>query len=231
MKKILIFLFLICAPSFASNRLHVKALDDFKSAEPKKYFSMEVIEDGQIDDIVIIRGDILNCEVKKITDPTRAKRDAKIFFKVYSLRDNKGEHQFSPSYIGKYSKSAITKEEIKKTDPKKVAKKTAGVVGGFFVKGFSYGVSFVDGAVNNKENNRLKSGAKQMYQDSVFSYVEFGKDVEIKKGDEFYLFVKKDKDAIKELSEDIEDEKDSSKEETTAPLPVEEAPQPEENEN
>ena len=85
-------------------------------------------------------------------------------------------------------------EEIKKIPPKKIVKKTASTVGSFFVKGFSYGVSFVDGFSENKEDNRLKSGAKQVYDDSFLSYIEYGSEVEIKEGDEFYLVISKKKD-------------------------------------
>ena len=82
-------------------------------------------------------------------------------------------------------------EEIKKTPPKTIVKKTASTVGNFFVKGFSYGVSFVDGVKENKEDNRLKSGVKQVYDDSFLSLVEYGEEIEIKEGQEFYFVVKK----------------------------------------
>lgn len=198
MKKILaLFLFVFLALSsfaLAKDNIKVTALSDYDSSSPKENFKAKLAEDGQIDGIYMIKGDILNCELIEIKDPTRAKRDAKIFFKLISYEDSKGTHYFKDNYAAKYAKTVLSKEEIEKIPPKTMAKKTARTVGNFFVSGFSYAFSFVDGAKENKENNRLKSGAKQAYKDSFFSYVEYGNEVQIKKGDEFYFQVKKYKE-------------------------------------
>ena len=195
MKKIIYFLmFLLMSPVFAADKLHVSAMDNFSSINPSESFQVMLIEDSVLNDVYMIKGDILNCTLKKTTDPTRAKRDAKIYLNVVSYTDKKGTHEFSDKMIGKYAKKILSYEEVKKTPPKTIVKKTAGTVGNFFVKGFSYAVSFVDGFKENKEDNRLKSGAKQVYDDSFLSYVEYGQEVEIKEGDEFYLIVKKVKD-------------------------------------
>ena len=111
-----------------------------------------------------------------------------------SYSDKKGTHKIEPKMIAKYTEKVLSVEEIKKTPPKKIAKKAVSTVGNFFVAGFSYGVSFVDGVKQNKEDNRLKSGVKQVYDDSFLSYVEYGHEVEIKEGQEFYLVVKKAKE-------------------------------------
>lgn len=201
MKKIIkffiVFIFsniLLINPSFASNKLHVRALEDFSSLNPNKYFSVEVINDGEIGDLKILKGDVINCTLEKIKNPTRAKQDAKIFLKLNNYEDKLGIHQFPTPLKAKYSKSAVNKEEIKKIPPKKVVIKTASTVGSHFIPGLSYGVSFVDGFVENEENNRLKSAVKQVYDDSFISLVEKGSQVEIEAGDEFYLVVKKAKD-------------------------------------
>ena len=65
--------------------------------------------------------------------------------------------------------------------------------GDFFVTGVSYGVSFVDGVITNNEENRLKSGVKQVYDDSFISLIELGDEIVIKKGDIFYLILKEEK--------------------------------------
>lgn len=140
--------------------------------------------------IFMIKGDIINCSTLKVTDPKRAKRNAKIFFSLDSYVDSKGIHNFKRNLTGKYAKTVISKDNIKDIDAKKAAKSTAGMVGNHFIPGVSYGISFVDGVVENQEGNRLKSGAKQVYKDSFLSYVEYGEEIEIKEGDEFYLIVK-----------------------------------------
>ncbi len=191
MKKLfLLFCAMLLSPVFASDKLHIRALEDFSSLEPKETFSAELIEDGQIDGLFVLKGDKLNCKLLKVTDPTRAKRDAKIFFQIVSYTDSKGEHELYPEVMAKYAKTVINKEEIKKTPKRKYVTKAAGTVGSFFVKGFSYGVSFVDGVAQNEEGNRLKSGAKRVYDDSFLSLIEEGQEIEIKEGDEFYFIVK-----------------------------------------
>lgn len=191
MKKLLLLLYiLLMAPVFASDKLHVRALEDFSSTEPKETFSAELIEDGQIDGVFMLTGDKINLSLDKVKDPTRAKIDAKVFFRVDSYEDKLGEHKLNRPAVAKYAKTVINKEEIKKAPKRKYVTKAAGTVGSFFVKGFSYGVSFVDGVAQNQEGNRLKSGVKQVYDDSFLSLVEEGNEVEIKEGDEFYFIVK-----------------------------------------
>ncbi len=196
MKKLLL-LFLVlfisnCA--FASDKVHVKALNEFDSINPCEEFNVEVIEEAQVDDLQLIKGDIINCVLKKVTDPKRAKQDAKIFLHVIGYQDKIGTHKFLSPLKAKYAKTVINKEEIKKIPPKKIAKKAISTASGFIVKGGSYAVSFVDGFAQNQEDNRFKSGAKQVYDDSFLSLVKYGSEVNINVGDEFYLIITKDKE-------------------------------------
>lgn len=196
MKKIIISL--ICALMFsgayAADKVHVRAISEFSTINPSSNFQIEVIEDSEIDNISVVRGDIINCTLEKVTDPKRAKQNAKIYLNVVSYTDKLGEHYFSTPLRAKYAKTVINKEEIQKIPPKQVAKKTASTVGNFFVKGISYGISFVDGFSENKEDNRLKSGVKQVYDDSFLSLVERGSEVTISPDDEFYLVISKRKE-------------------------------------
>ena len=195
MKKIIYFLvFIIMSPVFAADKLHVSAMNDFSSINPTQNFQVMLVEDGVLNGVYMLRGDILNCTLNKTTNPTRAKRDAKIYFNVISYSDKKGTHQIEPKMIAKYAEKVLSVEEVKKTPPKKIAKKAVSTVGNLFVTGFSYGVSFVNGVKENKEDNRLKSGVKQVYDDSFLSYVEYGHEVQIKEGQEFYFIVKKAKE-------------------------------------
>lgn len=49
------------------------------------------------------------------------------------------------------------------------------------------GVAAVKGAVQNEEENRIKSSAVSVYEASPFSYVEKGEDLDIKFSQSFYL--------------------------------------------
>ena len=186
MKKIFLFLF-IClftaSPSFASDKIHVKALSEFNSVKPQQNFKVEVIESGNIENIQMIEGDIINCTLEKVTDPKRAKRDAKIYLHVVNYQDKLGTHEFNSPYSAKYAKTIVNVQEVKKIPPRKIAKKAISTASGFFIKGGSYAVSFADGFVQNQEDNRLKSGVKEVYDDSFLSLVEKGNEVNINIGD------------------------------------------------
>ena len=191
MKKFLLTLALLLSLNvFASDKIHLKALVDFNSSTPSETFSAEVLKTSVMGDIVLLEGDKINCTLLKIKDAKRAKIDAKAYFQIASYENSRGIHEVTQNLTAKYTKKVLNKEEIKNIPPEKIVKTTASVVGGAFVEGFSYGVSFVDGVVSNKEGNRLKSGAKQLYDDSFLSYVERGDEIDIKIGDIFYFIIK-----------------------------------------
>ena len=181
-------------PAFAADKFHVEALEDFSSENPSNFFKAKLIEDTTLEESYMIKGDIINCELKEVTDPTRAKRNARIYFKLLCYEDKMGTHEFNSVYVAKYAKTILSKEEIEKIPPKQVAKKTIRLAGNFVAAGFSTVFSFFDGVHYNKEGNRFKSGVKQAYDDSLFSYIGYGQEVEIKTGDEFYLIVKRIQD-------------------------------------
>lgn len=206
MKKLLITLLLLSLPVFASDKLKVRSLQSFNTVTPDETFKVEVIEDGEMDSIMIFKGDIINCVLDKVVDPSRAKRDAKIYLKVDSYDDRLGNHKVEKNLVAKYADSVIGKDTVKKIPSKNNAKKAAGFIGDHFFKGVSYGISFVDGAIENKDGNRLKSGAKQVYEDSFLSMVEYGKDIVIEKGDEFYLVISPKKKSLFDDENDNENE-------------------------
>lgn len=191
MKKILLILTLFLSLSaYCADKLHVKSLQDFSSQNPSENFYVELLEDGKIEDIFLSKGDKINCSLFKIKDPKRAKIDAKIYFKIESYENSKGLHEIQKEFIAKYAQKVLNKESIKQVPKKKIAKTALSVAGGAVVEGANYIVSFTDGLITNQEGNRLKSGAKQLYDDSFLSYIEKGGEIEIKVDDEFYFIVK-----------------------------------------
>ena len=68
------------------------------------------------------------------------------------------------------------------------------MVGSYFVKGLSIGVSFVEGFAKNEKDNRFKSGVANAYEESPISLVEKGDELEIKTGDDFYFVFKTEED-------------------------------------
>jgi hypothetical protein len=191
MKKILLILMiLLSCVAFASDKLYVRALEDFSSKNPSEFFNVELLEDSYLDAKFLPEGGKLTCKLLDIKDAKRAKIDARIYFKLVSYEYKEQVYNFRKEFSLKYAKRVLNKKEIKKISPKKVAKTTASLVGGAVVEGFSYGVSLVDGIITNKEGNRIKSGVKQVYDDSFLSFVEYGDDVEIKICDVFYFIIK-----------------------------------------
>ncbi len=191
LKKIILFLFIyVTLPVFASENIHVEALQDFSSLKPAHTFKVKVLKPIHTDFYSFLEGDTLTCTLYKTTDPTRGKRDAQIYFMLSSYADESGAHPIEHKILARYSKNVLNVEAIKSIPPKTAVKKTAGVIGNHFLAGVSYGISFVDGVATNSDGNRLKSGAKQVYDDSFLSLVEKGEEVVIEKGDTFYLVTK-----------------------------------------
>ena len=190
MKKLLLIIILITSSVFASDKIKVEALEDFNSVIPSENFKAKLYEDAKAKNLFLIKGDIIFCHLEKTKKPTRAKQDAKIYFKITSYQDKLGLHTLKTPLNAKYAKKILSKEELKKIPPKNIAKKVGGTVGDFFTTGVSYGISFVDGIITNNEENRLKSGIKQVYDDSFVSLIEYGNEIVIKKGDIFYFIIK-----------------------------------------
>ena len=192
MKKLFLFLTLMLTISAnASQKLYLEALEDFNSLNPKETFSAMVIEDNEIEGINLSSGNKINCVFQEKKEAKRAKIDAKIYFKLESYENNEGIHKLPQNLNAKYAKNVLNKETIKRNvTPKKAVKTAVSVAGGAIVEGGKYIVSFADGVITNEEGSRLKSGAKQVYDDSFLSLVKYGEEIDIKIGDKFYFVIK-----------------------------------------
>ena len=131
-----------------------------------------------------------------VKQPKRAKRNASFKFQpltyTYNGRTQKIE---DPEFIAKYA-------EYKELNKAQLATSAATTAGGmiFHIPLLSEGVSFIKGLWKNPENNRLKSGALQVYKDSPLSYIEEGKDVYITRDTMFVLKFKSSKEDIYSFS-------------------------------
>ena len=194
MKKILLTiltLFITITMSNAeTNKIHVTTVGEFDTSNPSQKIDVRVLENGQLGYYFLKEGDIIHCDVTKVTDPKRGKRSAS--FKVCPISYTSGGEttEINERFEGKYAARIISKEELKNIDKKKVGKKAVVTVGGFFVKGATQAVSLAEGMIKNEEGNRLESGVKQVYKDSPLSYVEKGKELELNSDDAFYLIFK-----------------------------------------
>ncbi len=197
MKRLFIYVFVIIMslslPANAAQKVKVSALTPFNSLNPAPSMKVITLERAEFNNgIVFENGTVIYGDIIEVKQPKRAKRGATFKFKPTSYMYNGQTYTVKdPDFIAKYA-------EYKELNKLELATSAAATAGGFIfhVPLLSESVSFVKGVVKNPEDNRFKSGAKQVYKDSIFSYVEEGKDIDIKENTMFILKFK---------SSDIED--------------------------
>lgn len=202
-----VLLFSITSANASSDKVHVSALESFSTIHPSSKIDVKVIADSNIGKYELKTGDVIHCNVVKVTDPKRGKRAASFAVCPISYTSNEHTVRIEDNFYGKYASKIISKEELKNVDAKQVGKKAARSVGNYFVKGIAPVASLAEGMIKNEEGNRLESGVKQVYKDSPLSYAEKGKQVELEPGEQFYLIFKPSKsknteDIIEEATED-----------------------------
>ncbi|MEI3267965.1 MAG: hypothetical protein V8R70_02190 [Candidatus Gastranaerophilaceae bacterium] len=197
MKKLILLLSCILlqvSAAYAASQLHVVAMDEFKTDKPSKNISVRVLEPSELGRYQIGTNAVLNCQVLRIVDPKRGKRNATFFVKPVSYTDGAEKVSIEEEMYGKYSKFVLSKEELKKIPPFKVMKNAALMVGNYFIKGISIAYHFGEGFVKNEKENRFKSGVTNAYEESPLSYIGEGEQLDIKVGDDFYLVFKTEED-------------------------------------
>ena len=196
MKKILLTLICLSQISacFAADYLKVTAMEDFSTDSPKDTFNVRLREEGTLGKYELPTKSILHCQVLHVVDPKRGKRNAVFFVKPLTYTQGNQTLKIQEEMYGKYTTVVLSKEEIKKLPYGKMIKNGALMVGSYFVKGLSIGVAFVEGVAKNEQDNRLKSGVTNAYEESPISLVEKGKQLDIKTGDDFYFVFKTEED-------------------------------------
>lgn len=194
-----VFCVLFMQPAFAAEVLKVESLSSFSTSKPPEFISLKTMSSVALDEnITIPEGVIVKGRLTEVKRPKRLKRNASFSVIPVSYVDvNGNEVEIPVEYIGKFS----PKFEIDKMD---VAKSAALTVGNHFVKGISMGYHAVEGAVKNEEGNRFKSSAVSVYENSPFSYIEKGSELEIREHDLFSLRFKEAEGEDEENAETIE---------------------------
>lgn len=216
MKKSLIFLFVLmlsfAMPANAAQKVKVTALTPFNSLNPADKMKVLTLERVEFNNgIVFEDGTVVYGDIIEVKQPKRAKLNASFKFKPTSYMYNGKTYTVNdPNFIAKY----VQYKELNKVEMATSAAATAGGII-FHIPLLSEGVSFVKGAIKNPDDNRFKSGAKQVYKDSIFSYVEEGKDVDIKENTMFILKFKSSD--IEDLDEESNDEISNQKKSEDAP--------------
>ncbi len=204
---LLFILFFITTPAFAVS-VKVSAMQEFTTVQPAETLKVMTLEPVEFKNgLLFPEGTIIKGEIFDVKQPKRGKLNASFKFKPIYYSYNGQKKELTES--GLTAKYAPYKE-LNKAELATSAVSTAGSMI-FKIPGFSEAISFTKGFIKNPDNNRLKSGAKQIYKDSFFSYIEEGKDVSIKK-DEMFILKFKLKDEPDE--EDEEEAKENNTAET-----------------
>ena len=191
---IAIMMFLSLTAVYAeSDKVHVSVMEEFNTINPSQTIDVRAIEYGTLGRYLIKAGDIIHCNVIKVTNPKRGKRAASFTVIPVSVTSEGVTTEIKEKLYGKYAERIISKEELKNIDAGKVGKKAAITVGNHFIKGVAPVASLAEGMIKNEEGNRLESGVVQVYKDSPLSYVEKGKELELEPGKSFYLIFKPEK--------------------------------------
>ena len=187
MKKFLIFLsVMLLLTSFAEAKsIKVLSLQNYSTENPSDTYKIQILENINDEDIFFQAGTVITGRVIKIQHAERLKRNAYFEFIPTSVAyDGESKSVINPDFTAKvigYTPMSPT------TLVFNVSKKTAG----FFFKGVTQGISFVEGVATASEGERIKSGFVKMYKDSPLSYIEVGSELKVETGDVLLLKFKR----------------------------------------
>lgn len=188
---LLIICFLIqISAAHAAVQMKVIAINEFRTDKPSDSLDVRVVNETLLGKYTLGVNSVLHCKVLKVIDPRRGKRNASFYVQPIYYIENDKTVNIEDEIYGKYSKFVLSKEELKNFPTFKFMKSAALTVGNYFIKGISIAYSFGEGVVKNEQDNRLKSGVVNAYEESPLSYIGEGEQLDIKVGDDFYLVFK-----------------------------------------
>ena len=184
-----IFMFFVtgcnCASVFAnddtSNKTVVESLCNFSFEDESKNVSLKVLKENTFENgITFEEGSVLSAKVTKVIDPKRGKRNGYLIIEPlsYSIPSTGAIKAVDePFWFAKVL-------GYKPFDVKKSAVGAGLAVAGHFVKGIGQFYYFGKGIISPEEGeNRLKSGVKNVYENSPLAYIEEGEEANVEKGD------------------------------------------------
>ena len=176
MKRILFYLyitFFFMLPACA-DIMAVQAVTAISTERPDEIVKVKVLKDCTLADIPLRSGYIIEGKIFCVTEPKRLKRNAGFTFFPMNYIDSDGNKIHIPSlYIGTFK----PKFNPDKGDLALGAALNAG--NKLLFQGLSTGFYAVQGAVQNKEGNFMVSAVSNVYEHSIFSYIEKGTQIEI----------------------------------------------------
>lgn len=172
----------------ATLKVIVKSLEAFSSASPSQTLKLITEKDYPFKNNEILKKNtILTGEVIEIVPPKIGKRDAYFYCKLTSYTD---ASQGSEPVMIDNENAVIKVKPYKEFDMKENSINAGVTVAGLFVDHIAYPINFARGVISPYEDkSRLASGAKKMYDKSVFSYISKGQEMIIRPDDKLMLII------------------------------------------
>jgi len=194
----------------------VDSASTFSTSNPPKIFQIKLNKKMTISNVDLYQNTIVNCEISEVKSPKRLKRDATFtFVPVSYINDNNEVVE-----LNKISKMQYIKTLEAKNAAKSVAKKAAKTVGGRVVPGLGIGLSAIEGAVSAEKGQKTKSAIHNVYEDSPFSLVENGKELNIYEDDVLIVKLTKIKSKNKKSPKKVKNSKQSERQIDASDLPA-----------
>ena len=190
MKKSLLILFsaiLIGIQPVMAKNVKVQSMSNFSTANPSQTLDLKIVDGFITKNGAVVRPNtIIIGDVCNVQQPKRLKRNGTFSYlpKEYIDPETGTHHPIDHLIVGKYSSlSDVSAAKIIET---------GAVVAGDKLIGAYVGpsVALVKGVVQNEEGNRAKSAAVAVYESTPLSYINKGKDLEIKEGQVFVMSFK-----------------------------------------
>ncbi len=165
-----------------SNKVVVESLEDFSFENNDNIVKFKAIEENTFKNGITFEKDSIICaKVTKVIEPKRGKRNGYLIVdpKSYTVPSKGGE---TVEINDEYWVAKVL--GFKPFNVKDSAVGAGLAVAGHFVKGIGQFYYFGKGIVSpNEGEGRLKSGVKNVYENSPLAYIEEGEEVNINKGD------------------------------------------------
>lgn len=177
---------LLSIQNVQAKTIKVESLEPLSTMNPCPTLKIKTLEPEYLFDKTYLPPDtIISGIILKVNGPKRGKRNGYIEF-IPTDYTYKGHT--SPIIDSQITAKIIAYEPL---DPQKLTINTTKKVANYFLKGLISVGDFVIGAAEAKEGQRIKSGAIRVYQNSFLTYIEPGKELNIKTGDTLILKLKK----------------------------------------
>lgn len=185
MKKFIVILLIFIIQSFyaaEAKTIKVKSLVPFDSTKPPVSYKVELLEPFFIEpeNLYLYKGYILNGYIDRIITPKRLKQDATFIYVPTEYSDLNGNRGKIKNLVGARTTNVDKRDLV-------IGSALMLTIGAIPAILTYTGYYAAEGAIKNKEQNKVKSSIDNVYEKTCLSLGEKGKDLHISKNEEFLL--------------------------------------------